>query len=156
MNVRKAQKHMQRATDLLNQSQLGFGTGDVEPGVQTRGQKRQIDELEKRDIKRKMRKSRCIKGEFKTQIQPVCYMYAVYNLLLRRLLNDPALNSLESVKRANQQMLSGGLLRVGRHTLEPKAVFLYDDLKTYWGWRRLWDITPNRSDYEAYFYNGSM
>jgi hypothetical protein len=25
MNVRKAQKHMQRAKELLNQSQLGFG-----------------------------------------------------------------------------------------------------------------------------------
>ena len=40
MNVRKAQKHMQRATALLNQSQLGFGTGDVEPGLLTRGQKK--------------------------------------------------------------------------------------------------------------------
>ena len=27
-NLRKAQKHMQRATDLLNQSQLGFGGPD--------------------------------------------------------------------------------------------------------------------------------
>ena len=26
--MRKAQKHMQRATELLNQSQLGFGGGD--------------------------------------------------------------------------------------------------------------------------------
>ena len=31
MNVRKAQKHMQRARELLNQSQLGFGTGDGNP-----------------------------------------------------------------------------------------------------------------------------
>ena len=30
-NLRKAQKHMQRATELLNQSQLGFGTGDDGP-----------------------------------------------------------------------------------------------------------------------------
>ena len=28
MNVRKAQKHMQRAAELLNQGQLGFGVGE--------------------------------------------------------------------------------------------------------------------------------
>ena len=38
-NLRKAQKHMQRATDLLNQSQLGFG-------VETREQKKRKRELE--------------------------------------------------------------------------------------------------------------
>ena len=31
-NLRKAQKHMQRATELLNQGQLGFGTGPPNTG----------------------------------------------------------------------------------------------------------------------------
>ena len=30
-NLRKAQKHMQRATELLNQGQLGFGANGEEP-----------------------------------------------------------------------------------------------------------------------------
>ena len=101
MNVHKAQKHMQRATELINQEgPLAFGTGDE--GVLTRAQKRQIDDLEQRKKEghakrtKRTRRKKCIKNEFSIQIQGVCYMYAAYNLLLRRLLKDPALNSLES------------------------------------------------------------
>ena len=155
MNVHKAQKHMQRATELINQEgPLAFGTGDDEPGVLTRGKRRQIDDLEQRKKEghakrtKRTRRKKCIKNEFSIQIQGVCYMYAAYNLLLRRLLKDPALNSLESVTRAKKQLESGSVLRVGRHTLEPKAVFLYDDLHIYWSLKRLWDITPNRSDHK--------
>jgi hypothetical protein len=109
MNVHKAQKHMQRATELLNpESQLGFGDGDDEPGVLTRGKRRKIDDLEQRKKEghakrtKRTRRKKCIKNEFSIQIQEVCYMYAAYNLLLRRLLKDPALNSLESVTRAKK------------------------------------------------------
>ena len=41
-NLRKAQKHMQRATDLLNQGQLGFG-GPPE---------KRTHEMETRSVKR--------------------------------------------------------------------------------------------------------
>jgi hypothetical protein len=41
MNVRKAQKHMQRATELLNRGQLGFGSGD---DTRKRAQKRSMKE----------------------------------------------------------------------------------------------------------------
>ena len=53
MSLRKAQKHMQRATELLDQSQLEFGTGDNKPGVETREMKRKIEELEKQKEKKK-------------------------------------------------------------------------------------------------------
>ena len=45
MNVRKAQKHMQRATELLNQSQLGFGGTDDHRPI-TRSQTRKMEEKE--------------------------------------------------------------------------------------------------------------
>ena len=51
-NLRKAQKHMQRATELLNRGQLGFGTGDNKPGVGTRARKRRR-EAEQEQIKLK-------------------------------------------------------------------------------------------------------
>ena len=146
--LRKAQKHMQRATELLDQSQLEFGTGDNKPGVETREMKRKIEELEKQKEKKKKRPKRCIRGEFSPQIQGVCYMYSVYNLVLRRLLKDPALNSLESVTRAKKQLESGGVLRVGRHTLKPEALLLYDSLRIYWGRKSHRDRSPNRSDIE--------
>ena len=148
MSLRKAQKHMQRATELLDQSQLEFGTGDKKPGVETREMKRQIKELEKQKKIRAKRPKRCIRGEFSPQIQGVCYMYSVYNLVLRMLLKDPALNSLKSVIRANKQLESGSVLRVGRHTLEPEALILYDSLEIYWTKKSLWDRSPNRSDCE--------
>ena len=131
-NLRKAQKHMQRATELINQEgQLGFGAGGE--GVLTRGKKRQIDELEKRKKKGRVKRTKkCIKNEFSKQIQGVCYMYSVYNLLLRRLLKDPALNRLKSVKKANEQLKSGSVLRVGRYTVEPEALDMYTSLFTYW------------------------
>ena len=139
-NLHKAQKHMQRATELLNRSQLGFGGPD---GVKTRGQKRRSDKLKKQV--RKKRTKKCIEGEFRRQIQGVCYMYSVYNLLLRRLLKDPALNSLKSVKRANEQLKSGSVLRVGRYTLEQEALDIYASLFIYWLVER--DVTQ-RSDHE--------
>ena len=52
-NLRKAQKHMQRATELLNQGQLAFGGPD---GVETRAQKRQRKELEELEEKEALKK----------------------------------------------------------------------------------------------------
>ena len=52
-SLRKAQKHMRRATELLNQGQLGFGGPD---GVETRAQKRQRKELEELEEKEALNK----------------------------------------------------------------------------------------------------
>ena len=64
-NLRKAQKHMQRATKLLNQGQLAFGGPD---GVETRAQKRQRKELEKEALekealKQELQKKQKVDGE---------------------------------------------------------------------------------------------
>ena len=121
-NLRKAQKHMQRATKLLNYGKLGFGAGDENDGV---GWTCYEHKKPGQEPKRKKPRS-CTSGNFRCQIQNVCYMYSVYNLILRKLYKDPALNNLESVKRAKEKMSRGDCLRVGRNfTLEPKTLHLY-------------------------------
>ena len=74
MNVRKAQKHIQRATELLNpESQLGFGVGETsELGKRPREE----DEL--------------VPG-FARQIGPTCYLNAVFNVIFKCLHDDEKL-----------------------------------------------------------------
>ena len=109
-NLRKAQKHMQRARELLNQSQLGFGTGSTHIG-----------------------------GNFKEQIQGVCFMYAVLNLVLRKLYSDSALSNLKYVQDAKTKMDSGAVLRVGRNTIDKETMNLYNSIREYWSARDTWD-----------------
>ena len=75
MNVRKAQKHIQRATELLNpESQLGFGVGETsELGKRPR---EEDDEL--------------VPG-FARQIGPTCYLHAVFNFIFKCLDTDEKL-----------------------------------------------------------------
>ena len=82
MNVRKAQKHMQRATDLMEQGRLGFGFGTSELGKRPRE-----DEL--------------VPG-FASQIGKTCYLNAVFNVIFKCLNTDEKLwekNGLWSTKR---------------------------------------------------------
>ena len=112
MNVRKAQKHMQRARELLEQGQLGFGTGQ----------------------------KRTIQGHFKEQIQGVCFMYAVFTLVLRKLYSDSALSNLKYVQDAKKKMDSGSVLRVGRNTIDKETINLYNSIHEYWSARDTWDL----------------
>ena len=60
-NLRKAQKHMQRAKELLNQGQLGFGGPD---GVETRARKRKRKEREEKEaLKQELQKKQKGDGE---------------------------------------------------------------------------------------------
>ena len=71
-NLRKAQKHMQRATELLNQGQLAFGGPD---GVETRAQKRQRKELEeleeKEALKKELPKKQKVEAEARLDLNKV-------------------------------------------------------------------------------------
>ena len=75
MNVRKAQKHIQRATELLNpESQLGFGVGET-------------SELRKRP---REEDDELVPG-FARQIGPTCYLHAVFNFIFKCLDTDEKL-----------------------------------------------------------------
>ena len=75
MNVRKAQKHMQRATDLMEQGRLGFGVGT----------KRKINDSVVGDI---MKMSSQGGPYFARQIGGTCYLNAVFNMFMLRLILD--------------------------------------------------------------------
>ena len=77
-NLRKAQKHMQRATGLLNHGKLGFGAGDENEGVDwtcnVPKHTRPSDEVQ---VPKRKKLKTCTPGDFRCQIQGVCYMYTV-------------------------------------------------------------------------------
>ena len=60
-NLRKAQKHMQRATELMNQSQLGFGANN--------------DGKEEKESKRKRTPEESLKLEKKPRIPPQIHIF---------------------------------------------------------------------------------
>ena len=71
MNVRKAQKHMQRARELLNpESQLGFGAGDDE---RERAQKRKMEEEDLIIRTRSQRKNGRVEGTDQNENNPFIY-----------------------------------------------------------------------------------
>ena len=109
-NLRKAQKHMQRARELLNQGQLGFGV----PRKSKVGEERKQEE-----------------NNFSMQTDNNCYMYAAFNIVLKMLSNDSNLQSLSCVLKAREIMRSGGSLGQGTDLLDEQTSRFYASLREY-------------------------
>ena len=79
MNARKAKKHMQRATELMNQSQLGFGVNEQQNST--------VLGKRPRDEEKDEKESEYVEG-FSTQIGKTCFMNAVFNVMMRCIWTD--------------------------------------------------------------------
>ena len=121
MNVRKAQKHMQRATDLMEQGRLGFGFGT----------KRKFDDLVVGDgtseLGKRPREDELVPG-FARQIGPTCYLNAVLNFIFKCLNTDEKLweNNVELFEFLQELYFSNKSIRVEPALQKVRGEFVED------------------------------
>ena len=135
-NLRKAQKHIQRARELLNQSQLGFGVNrtfgpEIHHESQKQANQEKRDRCDGTNSNVACRDTSCSQKFFGKQpiIEGTCFIYAAIGLIVKSLLEDemlisshPVLKKLCKVMMTNGTLWAGDLVKSKQRSLLGKEV----------------------------------